>query len=61
MPYVNIVLKEGRTVEQKRELVKAVTDAFVRTIAVKPESLHIVVHDEPAHNIASGGVLLSDK
>ena len=61
MPYVNIVLKEGRTVEQKRELVKAVTDAFVRSINVKPESLHIVVHDEPAHNIASGGVLLSDK
>jgi 4-oxalocrotonate tautomerase len=61
MPYVNIVLREGRTVEQKRELVKAVTEAFVRTINVKPESLHIVVHDEPAHNIASAGVLLSDK
>ncbi len=61
MPYVNIVLKEGRTVEQKRELVKAVTDAFVKAISVKPESLHIVIHDEPAHNIASAGVLLSDK
>jgi len=61
MPYVNIVLKEGRTVEQKRELVKAVTDAFVRTVNVKPESLHIVIHDEPGHNIASAGVLLSDK
>ncbi len=61
MPYVTIVLREGRSLDQKRELVKAVTDAIVRTANVKPESVHIVVHDEPAHNLASGGQLLSDK
>ncbi len=61
MPFVNIVLKEGRTVEQKRELVKAVTEAIVRTVGAKPEAVHIVVQDAPAHNIANGGHLLSDK
>ncbi len=61
MPYVTIVLREGRSLDQKRELVKAVTDAIVRTTNVKPEAVHIVVHDEPAHNLASGGQLLSDK
>jgi 4-oxalocrotonate tautomerase len=61
MPFVTIVLREGRTVEQKRELVKAVTEAVVRTVNAKPESVHIVVNDEPAHNLASGGQLLSDK
>ncbi len=25
------------------------------------EAVHIVVHDEPAHNLANGGKLLSDK
>jgi len=61
MPSVTIVLKEGRTVEQKRELVKAVTEAIVRTVNAKPEAVHIVIHDAPAHNIGSGGKLLADK
>ena len=61
MPFVTIVLREGRTVEQKRELAKTVTDAVVRSVSVKPEAVHIVIHDEPAHNIAGGGQLLSDK
>jgi 4-oxalocrotonate tautomerase len=61
MPSVSIVLREGRTVEQKRDLVKAVTEAIVRTVGAKPEAVHIVLHDEPAHNLASGGQLLADR
>jgi 4-oxalocrotonate tautomerase len=61
MPYDTIILREGRSLDQKRELVKAVTDAIVRTTNAKPEAVHIVVHDEPAHNLASGGLLLADK
>lgn len=61
MPIVTIVLREGRTVEQKREMVKAVTEAIVRTTNAKPEAVHIVVHDEPATNIGNGGQLLADK
>lgn len=60
MPLVTIVLREGRSVDQKRELVKAVTEAIVRTTNAKPEAVHIVVHDEPAHNIGRGGQLLVD-
>ena len=61
MPYVTIVLREGRNMDQKREMVKAVTDAIVRTVNAKPEAVHIVVHDEPAHNLAAGGQLLADR
>jgi len=61
MPYVTIILREGRSVEQKREMVKAVTEAIARTTNAKPEAVHIVVHDEPATNIGSGGQLLADK
>jgi 4-oxalocrotonate tautomerase len=61
MPYVTIILKEGRSIEQKRELVKAVTEAVVRTVNAKPEAVHIVLHDEPATNIASNGQLLADR
>ena len=61
MPYVTIILREGRSVDQKREMVKAVTEAIARTTNAKPEAVHIVVHDEPATNIGSGGQLLADK
>ncbi len=61
MPYVTISLKEGRTIEQKRALAKAVTEAVVRTLDSKPEAVHIVLHDEPAANFAHGGVLLADR
>ncbi len=61
MPFVTIVLKEGRTPDQKRELAKAVTDAVARSVSVKPEAVHIVIHDEPGHNLAHAGVLLSDR
>jgi 4-oxalocrotonate tautomerase len=61
MPFVTIILKEGRSVDQKREMVKAVTDAIARTVNAKPEAVHIVVHEEPPTNIASAGTLLADK
>ncbi|MBI3121955.1 MAG: 4-oxalocrotonate tautomerase family protein [candidate division NC10 bacterium] len=60
-PYVTIVLREGRSVDQKREMVKAVTEAIVRTTGAKPEAVHIIVHDEPAHNLAREGILFADR
>ncbi len=61
MPYVTIVLKEGRSLDQKRELVKAVTEAIVRTTNAKAEAVHIIVQDAPAQNLAHGGQLLADR
>lgn len=61
MPMVTVVLREGRTVEQKREMAKAVTEAIVKTVGAKAEAVHIVIHDEPACNIAAGGKLLADR
>jgi 4-oxalocrotonate tautomerase len=61
MPYVTIVLREGRSVEQKREMVKAVTEAIARTTSAKPQSVHVIVHDVPAHNLGHEGILLADR
>jgi len=61
MPHVMISLLEGRTVEQKREMVKAVTEAITRTLNAKPESVSIVINDLPATNFAREGILLSDR
>jgi 4-oxalocrotonate tautomerase len=54
-------MREGKTLEQKRELAKAVTDAVTRSLGVKPEAVSIVLHDLPATNFAREGILLSDR
>ncbi|MBC9783368.1 2-hydroxymuconate tautomerase family protein [Heliobacillus mobilis] len=61
MPIVNITMLEGRTEEQKRNMVKAVTEAIVETSGARPENVTITIVDVPPTNVATGGVLNSDK
>ncbi len=60
MPIVNIHILEGRTVEQKRELVKEITGAIVKTLSCPPEAVSIIINDMPNHNYAKAGVLRVD-
>ncbi len=61
MPIVTIKLAKGRTIEQKRDLAKAVTDAVVSSIDVKPEWVTVLIEELDRENWASGGQLHSDK
>lgn len=60
MPVVTIDMWEGRSLEQKRQLVQAMTKAMVDTAGVSPEHLHIIIHDVPKTNWGRNGVLSSD-
>ncbi len=59
MPVVIVEMWEGRTVEQKRQLVEGITAAFVK-IGTPPEVIHIIIKDNPKHNWATGGKLASE-
>lgn len=61
MPTIHIEMFEGRTDEQKRALVKRVTEACVETIGASPESVDIILRDVKKSEWATGGVLWSDK
>lgn len=61
MPTIRVEMFEGRTAEQKRELVKALTQACVDTIGAKPESVDILLFDIKPSEWATGGELWSDK
>jgi 4-oxalocrotonate tautomerase len=61
MPSIHIEMFEGRTPEQKRNLVKAVTDAVVATLGGSPESVDIILTDVKRSDWATGGVLWSEK
>jgi len=61
MPIIHVNMFEGRTVDQKRKMVVAMTEAVVKSLDVKPEAVRIIMHDIPRHNIAVAGVLASEK
>ncbi|CAB3769103.1 4-oxalocrotonate tautomerase [Paraburkholderia solisilvae] len=60
MPTFRIELFEGRTVEQKREFVEAITKATCETLNVEPSSVDIILVDVARENWATGGRLWSD-
>ena len=61
MPTIRVEMLEGRTPEQKRARVAALTDACVRTIGASPESVDILLFDIARQNWATAGTLWSDK
>lgn len=61
MPTIRIDLFEGRTPEQKKNLVKAVTQAVVDTLGGKPEAVDIILYDIKRGDWATGGELWSEK
>ena len=61
MPVVNVKIIEGRTVEQKREMVKKITQAIVESIGVPAEAITISIEDMKKENYAQAGVLRLDK
>ncbi|MBX3635091.1 MAG: 4-oxalocrotonate tautomerase [Rubrivivax sp.] len=61
MPSIHVELFEGRSVEQKRALAQALTDAVVKTLGGSPEAVDIVFRDVARHDWATGGRLWSDR
>ena len=60
MPTFNVQMFEGRSTEEKREFVKAITDATCRTLGCKPESVDIIIQDVKREDWATGGKLWSE-
>lgn len=60
MPIVQINMLEGRTLEQKRALVKKVTEALGETIGAPPHKVRIILNDMPHDMYAIAGQLHCD-
>ena len=59
MPVVIVEMWEGRTIEQKKQLAKGITDAFEK-IGTPASVVQIVLKDNAKHNWAIGGKLCSE-
>ena len=61
MPTLHVELFKGRTVEQKRALAAALTEAVVNTIGGSPSAVDVIFRDVERHDWATAGKLWSDE
>ncbi|MBL8028495.1 MAG: 4-oxalocrotonate tautomerase [Fibrobacteres bacterium] len=61
MPIIRAEIWEGRSVQQKRELVEVFTKETSRIIGCAPESVYVVIDEVKKENWGAGGQLCSDK
>lgn len=61
MPLVEVTLVEGRTPEQLRTLITAVTDAVVTSVAAPKDTIRVVVREVPATHFAAGDVTIAER
>ena len=61
MPLIQVQMFAGRTPQQKRDLVRALTDAFVETAGSTPESIDVILTDVEPSDWAQGGTLFAEK
>lgn len=57
MPFVHIELLEGRSYEQKQNLVKDVTEAVVKNTGAAAEDVHIILAEIKHEHLAKSGKL----
>ncbi len=61
MPLIEVTLVEGRTPEQLRGLITALTDAAETAVGAARESIRVVLREVPATHWAAGDVTISER
>jgi 4-oxalocrotonate tautomerase len=59
MPFVQVTLMEGRTVEQKHDLIKKVTDAVADAVGGDPQRIRVAIYEVSSDDWGIGGVPVS--
>jgi 4-oxalocrotonate tautomerase len=60
MPNITVELLSGRTLDQRRRFVAAVTEQAVQILNARPQDVRIVFTEISGHDVANGGVLAAD-
>jgi 4-oxalocrotonate tautomerase len=61
MPEIYVHAVEGRTLDQKRALVRDITAAVVKNFNVPADSVMVEIVESAKQNKAKGGVLFSER
>ena len=61
MPIAQILILEGRTPEQRREMMRAVTLAIAQALGANPETVRVIIQEVPAESWGVGGIPIKDR
>ncbi len=61
MPLVHVQMASGRTADQKRALMAAITDAVTTELGTARESVRVWITEFPSTDFMAGGEVLADK
>jgi 4-oxalocrotonate tautomerase len=61
MPEIVVYAAEGRTVEQKKKLLKAVTAAVADSFEIDANSVTVSIIETPKHHKSKGGVPFDER
>ncbi len=60
MPMIQVQLLKGRSIDQKQNMTREMTEVFVRHCGGEASEVNIIIQEVEAANWACGGVLCSD-
>ncbi len=61
MPLVQVTLRDGRTPQQLRSLISALTTAVVESVGAPKESVRVIITEVPGTHWAAGDVTLEER
>ncbi|HBK38631.1 MAG: 2-hydroxymuconate tautomerase family protein [Candidatus Nanopelagicales bacterium] len=59
MPFISVTLIEGRTTEQKHDLLKKLTVASAEALDIDPQNVRVAIHEVSADGWGIGGEPMS--
>ena len=61
MPFIDVTLVEGRTPEQLRALITALTDATETSLSTPRQGIRVALHEVPPTHWAAGGETIVER
>mgnify|MGYP000529892699 FL=1 len=59
MPFIQVTMVEGRTAEQKHDLMKKITNATSESLGSDPQRIRVAIYEVSADEWAIGGEPIS--
>lgn len=61
MPIINVTIAQGRSVEKRQKLIRALTHAAIDAFDVRPEQVRVILNEVPLENFAVAGVSFAER
>jgi 4-oxalocrotonate tautomerase len=61
MPLIRVEFLKGRTDEEKKKLIRALTDTYAQVMSSDPESIYVIIEEREWTDWALGGIPFSER